>query len=444
MPDIRLRNIFRSLFFKLLVVILLTGICINLLVFGFFRHALHGAEGSQWAKYLRLYSEYIMEDLGQPPDRQHAEQLDRKYGIATEWIGDPSSWRTQNAQPIVTQRHPRLLFQDTQTRITFYGRHHQIVVDQPQGRFIFTFARPFVRQEQTYLHFGILIGLLTVVLVVAYLVLRRLLHPIKLLRSGARRIGEGQLDTRIQTRASNELGDLAAGFNTMAGQVQEMLRAREQLLLNVSHELRTPLTRTKVALEFLPESKARQSIHEDVVEMEAMVTNILETARMGNGSLELERRQVDLVQILQETVKHYRHQSPGIKDTPVASPVHIMADPARVKTVFDNVLTNAVKYSLSDSAPIQIAFEKKAAEVVVNISDDGIGIPKEELDRVYDPFYRIEKSRSKATGGYGLGLGLCKSIMEAHGGSIEIFNRKDRGTTVRLVFPLEFENTSGE
>ena len=437
MPDNRIRNIFRSLFFKLLVVILLTGICINLLVFGFFRYALHGAEGSQWAKYLRLYIEYIMDDLGRPPDLQRAEKLDREFGIATEWISGDSSWKTRTAPSPSPKRRPRLLFQDAQTQITFHGRHHQIVVDQPQGRFIFTFARPFGRYEQTYLHFGLLIGLLTVVLATAYLILRKLLHPIKLLRNGAERIGEGRLDYRIETKASNELGDLAAGFNTMAGQVRDMLQAREQLLLDVSHELRTPLTRTKVALEFLPESKARQSIHDDVMEMEAMVTNILETARMGNGTFELQLQRIDLDEVLQQTLKHYRDSSPGIDVTTRFSPVYIMADPDRVRAVLDNVLTNAVKYSHANSAPIQIALEKKATEAEVCITDHGMGIPQDELARVFDPFYRIEKSRSKTTGGYGLGLSLCKSIMEAHGGSIVLTSRVNRGTTVRLVFPIE-------
>jgi signal transduction histidine kinase len=100
------------------------------------------------------------------------------------------------------------------------------------------------------------------------------------------------------------------------------------------------------------------------------------------------------------------------------------------------VLNNAIKYSQPDSAPIQISAKTDESYVVVRIRDFGIGIPEEDLAHIFEPFYRVDKSRTKDTGGYGLGLSLCKTIMEAHGGKIEVHSTLQEGTTVSLYFPL--------
>jgi signal transduction histidine kinase len=103
--------------------------------------------------------------------------------------------------------------------------------------------------------------------------------------------------------------------------------------------------------------------------------------------------------------------------------------------VVKNILNNAIKYSRPDSAPVQISAEYEASYIVLRITDFGTGIPEEDLAHVFEPFYRVDKSRTKNTGGYGLGLSLCKTIMEAHEGKIEVHSRPQEGTTVTLFFP---------
>ncbi len=215
-----------------------------------------------------------------------------------------------------------------------------------------------------------------------------------------------------------------------------MLHTKEQLLLDVSHELRTPLTRMKVALEFLEDSQAKQSIQADMEEMEKMVTEILETARMQHKYENLKKQPINLVRLLKEMLPEFENQPPGIEMMEFPAEVMAAVDPEKIKTVFENLINNAVKYSRPDSGPIRISYRSYKSYAVIRIADEGIGIPKEELSHIFEPFYRIDKSRAKDTGGYGLGLSLCKTIMEAHEGKIEVQSRPEKGTTVALFFPL--------
>jgi signal transduction histidine kinase len=216
-----------------------------------------------------------------------------------------------------------------------------------------------------------------------------------------------------------------------------MLHTKEQLLLDVSHEMRSPLTRVKVALEFLPDGKAKESIACDVAEMEKMINEILETARMLHLSGKLKLKQIFLADLLKEVLPEFESQSPGVQADDLPSGVAIRIDPEQIKTVFKNILSNAIKYSRPDSDPVRIFVKSRLPHIAVQIADKGIGIPQDELRFIFEPFYRVDKSRAKDTGGYGLGLSLCKTIMEAHGGRIEVESEPDVGTTVTLFFPCQ-------
>jgi signal transduction histidine kinase len=228
----------------------------------------------------------------------------------------------------------------------------------------------------------------------------------------------------------------------MTDRIRDMVLTKEQLLLDMSHELRSPITRVKVALEFLPDGQAKESIISDIAEMERMINEILETARVHHlhGSLTL--RRVPLADLLLDVLSEFEHQPPGVRTDDLPSNSEIRADPERVKTVFRNVLSNAVKFSNPDSNPIRILVKTHPTSIVVQISDTGIGIPRDELPFVFEPFYRVDKSRAKDKGGYGLGLSLCKTIMEAHGGRIEVESTPNVGTTVSLHFPDESQGSS--
>jgi signal transduction histidine kinase len=272
---------------------------------------------------------------------------------------------------------------------------------------------------------------------VLLLILRQMFKPMRWLLLGVQQITDGNLGFQFQPGRHGEINFLAAQFNLMARRVKEMVETKEQLLLDVSHELRSPLTRLKVALEMTPKSKMKDSMMTDIVEMENMLSEILETERLKgqNGKLSLEP--LDLTTLVKETVQKYEAQKPGIQLLGNPGKMEIKADPARVRTVLQNVVENSLKYSTSQKKPVEIGLEKRDGGLQVTVQDFGVGIPPEEQERVFEPFYRVDKSRTKQTGGYGLGLSLCREIMRAHGGEISLESSPEKGTRVFLFFPNE-------
>jgi signal transduction histidine kinase len=276
---------------------------------------------------------------------------------------------------------------------------------------------------------------LIIVLLLTYLLIRRNLKPLKYLLEGVRQISEGQFDHQVPRSRLIEFDQLADAFNTMAIRIRSMLHAKEQLLLDVSHELRSPLTRMKIALEMLPDGQMKESMKDDVREMEMMVSEILEAARLRNAAGELKYETIRAKALLNEISDLYRNQAPGLQIDPVPDEAFIQGDPMLVKIVLNNIITNAIKYSSTEADPVRLTLMQDDDFIVIQVQDRGQGIPAEELPYIFEPFYRVDKSRTKHTGGYGLGLSLCKTIMDAHRGKIEVESNPGTGTTFRLFFP---------
>lgn len=266
-------------------------------------------------------------------------------------------------------------------------------------------------------------------------VLQKLLRPLRILNDGVTRLGEGELGVTVPRTTADEFGTLTDAFNEMAGRVREMITTRDQLLIDVSHELRSPLTRMKVALELMPDDAQRARLSSEVAEMERMIAGLLELERLRAGrGVNPSRR--DLVPIVQEVVATFEDRVPGVRfDAHDSREVRAEVDAEQLKTVMRNLLENAVKYSRPDSRAIQVTVQTRGEDAVVRVADDGVGIPSEDAERIFEPFFRVDRSRSKESGGYGLGLSICKRVMEAHGGRIALESRNGRGATFVLSFP---------
>jgi len=435
MPTKWFNKIFRSVFTKLLVVILLTGICINLVVGGFFIHLRNQFVGP-FHKNVVQYLDYLIADMGSPPNLDRAREIARQSFLEIRYESPDLRWATSNELPADLKGRFNTWHQNPDIRYGRYRGRHVIEVDKEAGRFIFGVSRNLPVDSTRHRLLVIILVLLTVILVAAFFAIRYILRPVKWLNTGVQEVSRGNLKHRVPLKKSDELRDLAAGFNDMTDRIRDMLHTKEQLLLDVSHELRTPLTRMKVALEFLEDSQAKHSIQADMQEMEKMVTEILETARMQHRYENLKKQPTNLVRLLKEMLPEFENQPPGIELVEFPSEVMAAVDSEQIKTVFENVINNAIKYSRPDSDPIRIFYKSDESYAVIRIADKGVGIPQEELSQIFEPFYRVDKSRAKDTGGYGLGLSLCKTIMEAHDGIIVIQSRPEEGTTVSLSFPL--------
>jgi len=432
----RIRKIFHSVFTKLLMVIFVTGFLINMIVIGFFWKETVVKSRIPVGRNLAQYANYLIDDIGYPPSFERAKEISQRLYFNIRFTGPESGWSTSTQPLPINRKKAKIIYTDSNVQVEHYRNWNSAIVQKEYGQFVFSTSRGFNPEDEIRnQHIGLIL-ILSACFIAAFFVIRRLLKPLKDLSEGVREVSTGNLEHKVPQKRSDELGELAEAFNDMTDRISEMLHAREQLLLDVSHELRTPLTRMKVALEFFPDSKAKQNISDDVSEIEKMITEKLETARLRNVGTNLNKKQVNLADLIRETALLFDEQPPGVELSDVASDIQAVLDPDLIRTVLKNIFTNAVKYSDKEGAPVRVLLKKRTGEVVVEIHDKGIGIASEDLPHIFEPFYRADKSRSKKSGGYGLGLSLCKTIMEAHNGRIEVESVEGEGTTIFLIFPV--------
>jgi len=289
------------------------------------------------------------------------------------------------------------------------------------------------------------------ILVIGALITARwIVRPVERLSRTARALGSGNLAARSRLDRGDEIGELGQRFDEMADRIVGLLATEKELLANVAHELRTPLTRIGVALDLANEGDAeaaRASLAEiavDVSELETIVNDILTAMRFelapSQGAAQLPLRPATLPagEIAAAAADRMRVRHP---DRPLEIITHdaapdIHVDPVLFRRVIDNLLENAHKYTPDREAPIVLAVARDGRSAVFEISDHGVGIPAEDLPRIFTAFFRGERSRSRETGGVGLGLTLARRIVEAHDGAIEVTSAPGVGTTVRVSVPV--------
>jgi len=280
----------------------------------------------------------------------------------------------------------------------------------------------------------------------ALLTARWIVRPIDRLSRTAKALGRGDLAARSRLARSDEIGELGHRIDEMADRIAGLIGAERELMANVAHELRTPLSRIGVALDLASEGDmdmARASLAEiavDVGELETIVDDILTATRFevaGATGLPVRKAVVTPGSIAEAAADRLRSRHPerplDVTIAPDLPSLHV--DPMLVRRIVDNLLENAHKYSPDRTATMELAVRKADGGVEIEVKDRGAGIPADDLPHVFTAFFRGDKSRSRETGGVGLGLTLAKRIAEAHGGTITIESTVGVGTTVRLVLP---------
>ncbi len=435
-----LAKVVHSVFLKLLLVIIIAGICINLVVGSFFYYLTKGyMQNMPFKKNWVQYMGYLVNEIGDPPSMASARSLADQLSITIGFEDDDGTWQTTDSLPQADAIGMKKISAEPPA---YWARHKGrglLMIEVAGRRYLFDMMKPYSWQHFTEEKIMFLIVLLTGILLFGCLAIRWILKPLRWLNDGVQQVSRGNLDYRLPVKRLDEFGVLAGAFNSMTGRIRDMLHAREQLLLDVSHELRSPVTRMKVALEFMPDSPVTHGLRADIHDMEAMISEIVETQRLGSPYGRLNPEPTDLGVLVQELVAERAHSCPAIIFEKASPGVTAMIDRTRMRTVLKNVIDNALKYSDAGSGPVRIAVLKRDSDVVVQVRDAGQGIPIEDIPHVFEPFYRVDKSRSKHTGGYGLGLSICKVIMEAHKGGITLASEPGQGTTVELLLPDEQE-----
>jgi len=244
------------------------------------------------------------------------------------------------------------------------------------------------------------------------------------------------LEYRIDVKQKDELGSLAEKINQLAVNVQDMLAAKQRLNLGVSHELRSPLTRARLEVELLEDSKIKEDLLNEINAMETIIANLLDSEAINYGHKKLKLELFKLSDMVSQLIQ----KSGFLADSNIAFiPLDYAAQVEADKTLFEvmikNILENALRYNPVEGEPIQVRVEQVEDTYEIKIRDFGPGFSKEDLTKVTEPFYRTGQSRSRQSGGFGLGLYLCKQIVEAHQGTIAIANHEETGAVVAVTIP---------
>jgi signal transduction histidine kinase len=381
------------------------------------------------------HAQFIINELGIPPDINKAQRLAEGERIQIRFQGPTLKWTSHEDMIDFAGLKLPAYNEDEGIFAGFSDVGLTVDIRKNNGRFLFILHRRGEGFRHAAEVFAINVLIFTTFSIICtFLIMSWQLKPVRVLREGVKQLSEGNIDYRMSTNRIDELGRLVDSFNTMAQRIREMIHARDRLLQDVSHELRSPLTRVKVALEFLEEDNIKKTISDDISEMETMIRELLETDRLKSqhGGLELEK--INILHLLREVSTEFQDRKPGIKFVSFPGNISLNVDKKRIKILTRNILDNALRYSDPHGYPVEISLREKANEIIISVQDFGSGIPEQELPYIFEPFYRVDKSRSKKTGGYGLGMSLSKRIMEAHNGTIAITSKLNVGTTVFLKF----------
>lgn len=273
---------------------------------------------------------------------------------------------------------------------------------------------------------------------------RRILGPVEELTAAARRMEGGNLKARVAVRSRDEVGQLAAAFNSMAAAVRRTEDLRRGMVGDVAHELRTPLNNMRCQLEALQdgliplERAAVDSLHEESVLLARLVEDLQELAMAEAGQLRLALESVSVPEAGAAALSAVRAQAEARRvtlraDTPDdLAPVR--ADRERLGQILRNLLTNAIAHT-SSGGEITLSATNDSAKVEIAVRDTGSGIPAEHLPHVFERFYRTDPSRSRASGGAGLGLAIVRQLVESHGGQVRVESEPGKGSVFSFTLP---------
>ena len=294
----------------------------------------------------------------------------------------------------------------------------------------------------------IAVGLIIIIVTVfsGMLFLKSILEPIKSITNTAFRIANGNFSDRLPVKDADEIGKLCDTINYMASELESTEKLKNDFISSVSHELRTPLTviqgwsetvKCSVGLDDELVKKGVEVINAEVYRLSGLVEDLLDFSRMQSGRLQIRKEKVDILAELGEAYIMYQAeaQKKGLSLEFIAPEQlpFVMADPARLKQVFINIIDNAIKYSTNNGGTVMIEASQSDVYVQVRVSDMGVGIAAEDLSKVKEKFYKANNT----VRGSGIGLAIADEIIKQHDGILMVDSKEGAGTTVTIVLPYE-------
>jgi len=291
--------------------------------------------------------------------------------------------------------------------------------------------------------FWIFLGATIFGIVMAIAIARWISVPVERLTIAARRMEGGDLAVRVEPAGGAELAELAHGFNAMAAALDRNEEQRKRMVSDVAHELRAPLTNIRCELESMqdgltaPTPERIASLHEETMHLAHLVDDLQDLALAEAGRLEISAEPVAVAALAKRAAAgmEMRARERGVEIRCEGSnDVLVLADARRAVQILTNLLANAVAH-MEKPGDVRIAWERNGDEAIIRVIDSGVGIPAEELPRIFERFYRVDVSRSRSTGGAGLGLPIVRQLVAAHGGRVWAESEVDAGSTFSFTLP---------
>ncbi len=282
-------------------------------------------------------------------------------------------------------------------------------------------------------------------LIIAFFLSRRILSPVKALTHAAKLLGQGDFSQRVKVKDKSELGELASNFNSMANDLERAEKLRQNMVADVAHELRTPLTNIKGYLEAIrdgvvaPDSNTIGTLEEEATHLARLVDELQELSLAEAGKLKLARQPDDISKLVGQVTATMQAKAlvKGVSmstNLPDNLPL-VNIDSFRIGQVLRNLLENALQHTAAGGS-VSVAALSHDSRVEISVSDTGEGIPAEELPNIFERFYRVDKSRTRTTGGTGLGLTIAKRLVEAHEGQITVQSELGKGSRFSFTIPV--------
>lgn len=284
-----------------------------------------------------------------------------------------------------------------------------------------------------------------IALIITFFFSQYISSPLRTLTASVKKLGKGDFSQRVQIKRRDEVGELAETFNSMAGDLERIEKLRQNMVADVAHELRTPLSNVAGYLEAIrddvvkPDTATIASLSEEVDLLSRLVDDLQELALADAGELKLVRQPEDPIGLIEQAVKAIQVKA-GEKHLDISTEIQsdlplVNIDYHRVNQVLHNLLINAVKHT-DQNGKIVVSAQLEGNLVKVSVTDNGEGIPEEDLPNMFERFYRVDKSRARNGGGSGLGLTIAKRLTEAHGGTIEVSSKLGQGSIFSFTIPV--------
>ena len=423
----------KSLFFRLLAIFGITVVLFLIIILISLQSIGNDSDTIETIPdYFTRHVESIIEDIGTPPNLSNAMRLASELSWTINIRNPIMEWSSdaQNRLDVDSSQYQESLTSDAEMR-TINGE--DIIRVNRDGYDFYMYRSA---QEEGLFNYFVLytaLALAALILFLNYFMVNKMLNPVRLLKQGAERIRQGDLSYRVKSNLQDELGELTESINHMADSLQSMLEAKRQLLMAISHELRTPITKAKLRMEFMPESDEKDQLKEDINEIDLLISDLLEAERLNNDHSALVSERVLLANFIRSIAESFKSNNGEIEIEIPVNDLEFEIDKLRIRLLITNLLNNAVRHGKGNLINVRVSFSGDRG--IIEVKDNGEGISEEHITQITEPFYRADSARQRNTGGFGLGLYLCRLIAQAHGGEMIIVSHEGQGTQITVNLP---------